>query len=83
MPGAQLHAGIDLGAGADDRPGMQDGVAAGEHAVAEHGAELAAAGGEARRPAIGISISPPSWRKFERMVPAPRLTSAPSTESPT
>src|SRR4029079_901581 len=38
---------IDLRAGADDAAGVQHAVAAGEDAVAEDGAELAAAGGDA------------------------------------
>ena len=81
---AQLDAGVDLGAGADDGAGVQNRVAADGDAVAEDGAEFALAGRQAFavcRP--GSAICFPSWRKLERMTPAPRLTSLPRIESPT
>src|SRR5436305_8656714 len=46
-PRPELHAGIDLRPAADDGAGVEHAVATGEDAVAEDGAELAAAGVEA------------------------------------
>ena len=55
------------------------------YAISLLDAEGALLAGSAIRtpPAAGIEISPPSCRKFDSTVPAPRLTSRPRIESPT
>jgi hypothetical protein len=75
-------AGAGGGSGPEFAARIDGGVDAGVDAVADDGAELAAAGVD-QLAATSERWFLPSWRRLETVVPAPKLTFSPSTESPT